>query len=422
MILYESAAAFIIMFLLIRKRVPLGLSLMAGGLVVGFFGFGGKDLWFSVVYQALLSRFTLELTAIILLINMLGHAMKEYGNLDRLNTILGRIFPDKRYLMALFPAAIGMLSVPGGAILSAPIVEKIGMENGLSPERKVAINLIFRHFWFLSYPFYTSLIILQSLTGVGAAEMVRMGIIPTLVGFFASWKVCFQGWKFDSRKNNRVRNVGDVLQLFYNLSPIIAALVVAGLFHANYIIALIAGIIINEVINIILSKKDKLNLNYFAKKAKSFCVDTLLPSLKWQLILLPAGINFLRLSLDTAGVPQTLASLLLNLKIPLEALLFILPLIISFLTGVHLASVSISVPLFMPMLSGNSLVEPMFLLLTAATVGYWMSPFHLCLILNQQYFKAGYLGTVRLMVWPAVVVAAAGIAVFIVAKGYSPGI
>lgn len=419
MILYELAVAFVIMFLLIRKHVPLGLSLIAGGAAIGLFAFGSINIWAGIVYQALFSRSTLELIAVILLINMLGYAMKEHGALDRLNIILGRVFPDKRYIMAFFPATIGMLSVPGGAILSAPLVDKVSQGSGLSPERKAATNLIFRHFWFLSFPLYTSMIIMHGLTGVNPVDIVKLGIIPTLIGFFISWKVCFRGWNYTDGKNKPSFRANDIYQLLYNLCPIIFILIAAMVFQAPYVMALIIGILTNEVTNNILPHRNNIDFNYFKDTLKSFFTNILLPSLKWQLAIIPVGINFLRLALDTAGVPKTLAALLLNLNVPLDALIFILPLLVSFLTGIHLASVSISVPLFLPMLDGGNLVQPMFLLLTAATVGYWMSPFHLCLILNLQYFKSSYLGTVSLMLWPSLTVAAAGIFMFIAAKGLS---
>lgn len=149
---------------------------------------------------------------------------------------------------------------------------------------------------------------------------------------------------------------------------------------------------------------------------KSFFRNILLPSLKWQLAIIPPEINFLRLALDTAGVPKIMASHLLNSHFPLEALLFIMPLLISFLTGIHFAAVSISIPLFLSYLSGENLAQPMFLLLTAATVGYWMSPFYLCLILNMQYFKSNYFGTIRLMLCPALTVAIAGIFMYAAMK------
>lgn len=417
MILYGSATAFLIMFLLIRKRVPLGLSLVACGSVVGVFCFDGITVWANAFYFAFFSRSTTELTAIILLINLLGYAMKEYGTLDRINIILGRVFPDERYILAFFPAIIGMLSVPGGAILSAPIVDSASRGSGFSPSRKAAINLIFRHFWFLSYPLYTSMIIMHSLSGVRPFDIVKLGIVPTLVCFLVSFKVNFKGFKHKDRKKTAPVQAIEIGKLFYNLAPILTTLTIAIIFRENYVPALIIGILVNEVINRFVLGSSRINLDNIKSVFKSFYQNTLLPSLKWQLAIIPVGINFLRLSLDTAGVPKTLADLLLNLNIPLEALIFIMPLLISFFTGIHLASVSITIPLFLPLLSGQNLVQPMFLLLTAATVGYWMSPFHLCFILNMQYFKANYLETVRLMIWPSLTLAAAGIVMFIATLG-----
>ncbi|MFZ5634742.1 MAG: DUF401 family protein [Bacillota bacterium] len=129
--------------------------------------------------------------------------MNAYGSLDRLITIMGRIFPDKRYLLAFFPAAIGMLNVPGGAVLSLPLVDRAGSDIGLSPEQKAATNLLYRHFWFFVYPFYTSMIVLQRLAGVDMLAVMKPGIPATLVGFLASWKFCFRGWK---REVNREKS------------------------------------------------------------------------------------------------------------------------------------------------------------------------------------------------------------------------
>ncbi len=133
-------------------------------------------------------------------------------------------------------------------------------------------------------------------------------------------------------------------------------------------------------------------------------------------MIIPVGINFFRSAITSSGTAKSLATFLLGLDIPVEALIFIVPLLISITTGLHLASVTISVPLFLPLMGDQGLVQPMFLLLTAASVGYWMSPLHLCLILTQEYLKASYTGIVRLMFWPTLLEGLTGVAVYILAR------
>ncbi|MBZ2174998.1 DUF401 family protein [Schnuerera sp. xch1] len=45
----------------------------------------------------------------------------------------------------IIPAMIGVLIISGGALLSAPFIYNLGEEMELSPPRRAAINLVFRH-------------------------------------------------------------------------------------------------------------------------------------------------------------------------------------------------------------------------------------------------------------------------------------
>lgn len=416
LVLLGTAVAFALMIYLIKKRVPLGLSLAAGGATVGLAGFHNLQSWAETASFALFSRSTLELASIIVLINLLGCAMGAYGSLDRLNTVMGRIFPDNRYLLAFFPAAIGMLNVPGGAMLSAPLVEKAGSGIGLSQEQKAAANLIYRHFWFFIYPFYTSIIVISRLSGVEAISIIKLGVIPTLVGFFSGWIFCFRGWKPGAKVEKSLSRGRDVLQLAHNLSPILVSLAAALLLHINFISAILIGVAWVEASCGAPAGEGETAAGYLKKRMRRFITMALIPSLRWQLVIIPVGINFFRSALTSTGASKYLAELLLGLSIPVEALVFIIPLLISITTGLHLASVTISVPLLLPMLGQQSLLQPMFLLLIAASVGYWMSPLHLCLILTREYFRASYAGMIRIMFWPTLLVALAGLAVYIMVR------
>ncbi len=416
LLLLGSAAAFGLMIILIKKRVPLGLCLLAGGTTVGLAGFRSLESWADAAFFAFFSRSTLELIAIILLINLLGRAMAAHGSLDRINSLMARVFPDNRYLVALFPAAIGMLNVPGGAILSAPLVEKAGGGIGLSQDQKAAANLLYRHFWFFVYPFYTSMIVINRLSGVNVPDMIVLGIAPTLVGFWASWKLCFRGWKRQAPADTSKSRIADTGRLLYHLSPLLAALVAGLALGLNFILALIIGVIWVEVIHNITPGADGNRVDRIKIRLDRYLRDTLIPAVKWDLVIIPVGINFFRHSLTSTGAAKSLADFLMSLNIPAEALIFIVPLLISLATGLHLAAVTISVPLFLPLLGGQDLLRPMFLLLTAASVGYWMSPLHLCLILTQEYFKANYAGTVRIMFWPTLLVTLAGVGIYLLAR------
>ncbi|MCD5408365.1 DUF401 family protein [Candidatus Bipolaricaulota bacterium] len=75
----------------------------------------------------------------------------------------------RRAFYALSPAIMGMLPMPGGALLSAPLLERAG---GAAPEVRAAINVWFRHALLLVYPISSSLIATTKLAGLDVWQVI----------------------------------------------------------------------------------------------------------------------------------------------------------------------------------------------------------------------------------------------------------
>lgn len=81
------------------------------------------------------------------IISIIGGAMEKAGLMtDLINNLKLNI---KVSLISL-PGVVGMLPIPGGAILSAPIVDKLAPS--IRNETKAAINILGRHGFELIYP------------------------------------------------------------------------------------------------------------------------------------------------------------------------------------------------------------------------------------------------------------------------------
>jgi len=91
--------------------------------------------------------------------------MKESGDLELMVGSLVALFPRPKVLTMLLPALIGTINVPGGAIMSAPMVEENGKALGLNNAAHAAVNLFFRHIGYFVYPLHTSIIVLSELFG-----------------------------------------------------------------------------------------------------------------------------------------------------------------------------------------------------------------------------------------------------------------
>ena len=70
----------------------------------------------------------------------------------------------KKGFMAFAPALLGMLPMPGGALMSAPLLKKAG--KGVPAELKAAANVWFRHIMLLVYPLSPSLIASAKIAGI----------------------------------------------------------------------------------------------------------------------------------------------------------------------------------------------------------------------------------------------------------------
>ncbi|RLG62468.1 hypothetical protein DRO02_07955, partial [archaeon] len=135
----------------------------------------------------------LDLAASVALIALLGSLLKATGQMRSLVDALKEAGVGSRPLMAFIPAILGTLPMPGGALLSAPMVEEEGRKNGVPPSEGAYINLWFRHVVFLVYPFTPALILLSELVGIDLEYIVPHLIVPFLAMVVVGYLLSLRG-------------------------------------------------------------------------------------------------------------------------------------------------------------------------------------------------------------------------------------
>ena len=85
---------------------------------------------------------------------------------------------SKRSSLMVIPALFGLLPVPGGALMSAPILHQIDTEEDAN--KKVSINVWYRHTLILIYPLSSSVILASILTNINLYIIV-IGLLPGLI-------------------------------------------------------------------------------------------------------------------------------------------------------------------------------------------------------------------------------------------------
>ena len=164
--------------LLIIARYHLPLALLAGSVVLGVSTLSPGETA-AAIFDAATNPAYLSLSLAMSLFPVLGVALQQSGMLDDLvqNLAIG-----KRAFMASSAALIGLLPVPGGALISAPLVKKAG---GTHPEDKsFVINIWFRHILILIYPLSPALIVPADIAGISVYEVIPY-LFPAFVLFVA---------------------------------------------------------------------------------------------------------------------------------------------------------------------------------------------------------------------------------------------
>ncbi len=344
--------------------------MFAGALLLGLFLLPISEL-FGVLLSSLSDPGTLALIFAVGLIPLIGAALEEGG---RLSHLVGLIPGGKRMVFVLVPALFGLLPVPGGALLSAPILERVG---GGRPEERAAANVWFRHTLLFFYPMSSALI-----AGAKLAGLDLWGIIPcqflwavlaTLIGFPFLLRP-FRGPKGDFARPSpkalfplavllSAPLLDFLLRRIFSLPAPEMATLFALLF--SFLLALLGGPLFWKLPNLI-------------KKAAP-----------WRFSLIVCGM-FLYLGVfRAAGLPEIFAAV----DLPLFGLILGLGLLMGLATGRQQAAISVTIPIYLA--SRGSMSPWTFsVIYQAAYLGYLLSPLHPCLTVS-----AEYVGTSVSAVW-----------------------
>ncbi|MCK4359040.1 MAG: DUF401 family protein [Candidatus Cloacimonetes bacterium] len=133
-----------LMIIIARKNLWVGFII--GALVLGIFNLSFREI-LAQIQNTLTDPSILLLAFAVGLIPLIGGALEVSGLMDDL---VNNLRMKRKLFLAFGPAFLGMLPMPGGALLSAPLVLRAGTD--ISDDKYTAINVWFRHVLVLIYP------------------------------------------------------------------------------------------------------------------------------------------------------------------------------------------------------------------------------------------------------------------------------
>lgn len=374
-------ASFIFLGIMVYKRVSLGVTLVSTALILSLLSLKLEEIP-QILWQTTIDPLTLSLVGATFGIMVLSQLYKETKAINALSSSLSEMIRKPKLVLSMLPAVIGLLAVPGGALMSAPMVETEANRLNLKEDKKSYVNVWFRHVIFPVYPMSQVLILTAALTET-SLTMLLLRQIPVVVAMIIIGY--FIGLQKSSAANNE-RNCGkDIhpnLKIFLLMfSPILAMILVVVLFKVDVGIAAFIGVMLLAVVK-------RPTLTVLRRVVGNRAI--------YMISLAAYGAMLLRSVTIASGVSQVIGQILAAGNIHQALLLASLPAVLGFLVGSPSGGIAISVPMLASALTFTS--EAASLLYISAYFGYLGAPTHLCLVLTADYFKCPLSKTYKYMI------------------------
>lgn len=360
------------------------LVLLLACLILAFTN--GNNAWQNtlIFYNSLTSYTAFYLVSMVIAITMLGHLHQEIGAMEKMINGLRFLIRDPRSLLMVIPAVVSLFStVPGGAIISAPMVEETGRELKMNRIELAVSNMVYRHMVVLITPFNTSLIMVSGLSGISIGSYLGFTVPVVALVFLIAAVLLYIRYPRIKKTPRSVLNNADTGSILIDLitcaSPYILAIILGLAFGVFFPLAMLIGIAVTMLIKLPAGQKtNELKKRFFI----------LLQGFNWPIALSTLTIVFFKDFMLESESFLNVVNQLLEIGVPLLLILIVFPFITGFISGNNTASLGIALPVIIPLLGSEMLSIRYFgLVYLSSYAGYLGSPVHLCTYLTNEYFK-----------------------------------
>ncbi len=390
----------VLLVLLLRWKVDLSLAVFAITLLTVFLFRvslvkAGQSAWAGISDTE-----TLELFLIIVLVQYIGAVQKSRRMYDRLIDSLNTMIRDKRLVAMVSPAIIGFLPMPGGALLSAPLVQVSTDRMKLKPAFNAFLNFWFRHDWELIWPLYAGLLLFQTMSRIPMRRIILFQLPFSILHIVMGLIVAF--WYFRRHGIHREHPGpsngihATVRDFFAGTWPILAVILLFFIkvrpwmpLPLHWALLLVAAI-----------------LSIWKKVGPKEMTSIVFAKATIRSLLVIAAVIVFQRVIQVSSAFDSLKTMDISLGLAV-AFIFLVSFTVAFLTGVNTAYIAIAFPVLLPLI--QHLPNYFYLSLYIYVVGFagiLVSPLHLCLVLTNEYFGASLFDVYRYMAIPIFVMIA----------------
>jgi len=383
---FEFIITIALLMLIARKSLWVALAFSA--LVLGLVSIPFSEL--SVIVSDTLFDPSIVLLAISVgLIAVIGGALEMTGLIDDLmsNTSLKR-----RPALLLIPAMLGMLPIPGGALLSAPVVQRGG--GNADADVKASINVWSRHIAVLFYPL-GSLLATTKMAGLDLYEILLYMVPGLVLSIVLTWIFLLR--KVENGRiseGKRIRRKAVIPVLLILSAPAVHASMMYLFPSVMEEVFLLLGVSLSLALILIVKRKGPLYLMPVTRRMKA-----------WNFVLIILAMFIFLGIFNGSDAPDAISAL------PLSR-----PLLVVFaggLLGVATGRVNVPVSIMLPILSTGALPDmnnvTFTILFFSIFIGFLISPVHPCVSVSLEYFKTDYVSVLKRTILPAAIAWAASL-------------
>ncbi len=384
---------FGVILLSIHRKLALGHCFILGAFILGIvFGMYPVAILESAII-ALSHPKTLSLAAVVSLILVLSHSLEAAGQMQRLLDRFQGLIRIQAVNIVIFPALIGLLPMPGGAIFSAPMVKNLGCRGQLNAADLSYVNYWFRHIWEYWWPLYPGVLLITALGGFNLWSLVMAALPMTVVAVVAGYWPLRGKLSFFNQRHLSGESAVNISPwpFIKELTPIWIVIVLgiaigASLSRLNMLghIAKETGLIIALVLAILLVWQTN-GISMVIRRR------ILLNRKLGSMVYMVVSILIFKGILEDSQAVDAVSSELLSWGIPLTVVAVTLPMLVGLVSGITIAFVGTTFPILISLIHASpanpELLPYLILGLVSGFVGVLFSPLHVCLLLSNEYFE-----------------------------------
>ena len=412
--LLKICLTFGVMMFAIRRHWGLWLALLAGAVTLGLaFGLSplaiGKTMAATLVLPSFLTLF-LVVACILILSEIQGFTGQGHRLVDGLTPYI----KSPRVRLIFFPALVGLLPMPGGAVFSCPMVRDVAETLDVTEEQKATLNYWFRHIWEAAWPLYPGYILGCAVAGIPPAMLLRYTFPFVLISLAVGWVLLlrYPVKQLSGRQEAALPKL-PFWKVLLEALPIVVAVVAAPIYDA---LLALGGITLPNGGSFVLSFVSAILVAMAQNHVPPMTVIRAAAKGTVRKMMLVVVMIFLfKEMVITAGVVDALAPLMAG-KSMLFFLFLFLPALMGMLTGMMLGFVGAAFPLLIALLAQAGAYDEricwVMVALAAGHFGQMISPLHVCWLLTAEFFH-----TPLSAMWRSV--AFASVAELVLAVGYT---